>query len=203
MFRSAIRKSEKFTDAFWNSKSLAGAYNETKNLKESHIAEVFRHGYIELGRLLKVQDNDRDNLKTKSISKSMNWTDNLDRSLRRAMNNESQRLSRAIPFLATTGNTAPFIGLFGTVWGIMDSFHGIAQKGNASLAVVAPGIAEALVATAAGLIAAIPAVVAYNYFVTKLEGMNLDMEAFKDDFLNIIRREMMKSPKNADNRDDS
>ena len=202
MFRSAIRKSEKFIDVFWNSKSLANAYNETKQLHESHIAEVFRHGYIELGRLLKVRENDGANLRTKSIGKSMSWTDNLDRSLRRAINNESQRLGKAIPFLATTGNTAPFIGLFGTVWGIMDSFHGIAQKGNASLAVVAPGIAEALVATAAGLVAAIPAVVAYNYFVTKLEGMNIDMEAFKDDFLNIIRREMMKSSKKTNDSDD-
>jgi biopolymer transport protein TolQ len=96
-----------------------------------------------------------------------------------------------VPFLATTGNTAPFIGLFGTVWGIMSSFHGIALKGSASLAAVAPGISEALVATAAGLAAAIPAVIAFNHFMQKIRIIESELHNFSADFLNIIERDIM------------
>jgi biopolymer transport protein TolQ len=94
--------------------------------------------------------------------------------------------------LATTGNTGPFIGLFGTVWGIMTSFRGIGLKGSASLAVVAPGISEALIATAVGLAAAIPAVVAYNYFLSKVRVLETEMGNFIHDFLNIIERDLMR-----------
>ncbi|RLC09303.1 MAG: Tol-Pal system subunit TolQ, partial [Deltaproteobacteria bacterium] len=94
-------------------------------------------------------------------------------------------------FLATTGNTTPFIGLFGTVWGIMNSFHGIGLTGSASLAMVAPGISEALIATAAGLAAAIPAVVAYNHFTNNARLMESEMDSFSVDFLNLIERELM------------
>ena len=97
------------------------------------------------------------------------------------------------PFLATTGNTAPFIGLFGTVWGIMNSFHGIGLRGSASLAVVAPGISEALVATAAGLAAAIPAVIAFNYFMNKIRIVETEMQSFSADFLNIIERDIIRT----------
>jgi biopolymer transport protein TolQ len=95
-----------------------------------------------------------------------------------------------VPFLATTGNTAPFIGLFGTVWGIMNSFHGIGLRGSASLAVVAPGISEALIATAAGLAAAIPAVIAFNYFMQKIRTLETELQSFSADFLNIIERDI-------------
>ncbi len=98
---------------------------------------------------------------------------------------------RMVPFLATTGNTAPFIGLFGTVWGIMSSFHGIGLKGSASLATVAPGISEALVATAAGLAAAIPAVIAFNHFMQKIRILESEFHNFSADFLNIIERDIM------------
>ncbi|OEU81471.1 MAG: hypothetical protein BA872_07785 [Desulfobacterales bacterium C00003060] len=126
------------------------------------------------------------------LSQKMVAVDNIKRALRRAVNMELTVLGRAIPFLATTGNTTPFIGLFGTVWGIMNSFRGIGLKGSASLAVVAPGISEALIATAAGLAAAIPAVVAYNYFTNKVRVLESEMHNFSADFLNLIERDLMR-----------
>jgi biopolymer transport protein TolQ len=96
-----------------------------------------------------------------------------------------------VPFLATTGNTTPFIGLFGTVWGIMNSFHGIGLRGSASLAVVAPGISEALIATAAGLAVAIPAVIAFNYFMQKIRFIESELNSFSADFLNILERDIL------------
>ncbi len=97
-----------------------------------------------------------------------------------------------VPFLATTGNTTPFIGLFGTVWGIMNSFHGIGKMGSASLAVVAPGISEALIATAAGLAVAIPAVIAFNHFMQKIRVVESELHSFSADFLNIIERDILR-----------
>ena len=119
-------------------------------------------------------------------------TDNVKRALRRAINTEMTRMTQMVPFLATTGNTAPFIGLFGTVWGIMNSFHGIGLKGSANLAVVAPGISEALVATAAGLAAAIPAVIAFNFFMSKIRVVESELYNFSADFLNIIERDILR-----------
>jgi biopolymer transport protein TolQ len=117
--------------------------------------------------------------------------DNLKRAVRKA---ESQKLSYmggGLPFLATTGSATPFIGLFGTVWGIMASFHDIGQRGSASLAVVAPGISEALVATAAGLAVAIPAVIFYNYFSNKLDLVDGQVSNFSTDFLNLVERDLL------------
>jgi biopolymer transport protein TolQ len=102
-------------------------------------------------------------------------------------------MTQMVPFLATTGNTAPFIGLFGTVWGIMNSFVGIGRMGSANLAVVAPGISEALVATAAGLAAAIPAVIAFNYFSSKIRVVESELQSFSADFLNIIERDILRT----------
>ena len=117
--------------------------------------------------------------------------DNIKRALRRAVNTELTGLSSTLPFLATTGSTAPFIGLFGTVWGIMNAFRGIGLRGSASLAIVAPGISEALIATAAGLAAAIPAVVAYNYFANKVQVLESAMHNFSADFLNLVERNLI------------
>jgi biopolymer transport protein TolQ len=119
-------------------------------------------------------------------------TDNIKRALRRSTVTEITRMTQMIPFLATTGNTTPFIGLFGTVWGIMSSFHGIGLRGSASLAVVAPGISEALVATAAGLAVAIPAVIAFNYFMHKIRVIEAEMQSFSSDFLNIVERDLLR-----------
>jgi biopolymer transport protein TolQ len=118
--------------------------------------------------------------------------DNLERSLKKATIDQTNRLEWGVSFLATTGNTAPFIGLFGTVWGIMESFRGIGLKGSANLAVVAPGISEALIATAAGLAAAIPAVVAFNYFTHRISAVRAEMDIFTSDFLSTVERQFFK-----------
>jgi biopolymer transport protein TolQ len=127
-----------------------------------------------------------------SLDARFTGTDNIKRALRRAISTEMTRMSQMVPFLATTGNTAPFIGLFGTVWGIMHSFAGIGQKGSANLAVVAPGISEALVATAAGLAAAIPAVIAFNFFNSKITVVESELQSFSADFLNIVERDILR-----------
>lgn len=106
-------------------------------------------------------------------------------------------MTQLVPFLATAGSTAPFIGLFGTVWGIMSSFHGIGLTGSASLAVVAPGISEALVATAAGLAVAIPSVIGYNFFMQKIRVIDTEMQSFSADFLNIVERDILRSKGNS------
>jgi biopolymer transport protein TolQ len=190
----AKKQTAEFLDSFWGSPNLSTAYHETRHLEASPVAAIFRLGYIELGKLMQTQTSgdsgDRDPLGTIAVRGA--GLENVHRSLRRAMNSESERLSRALTFLATTGNTGPFIGLFGTVWGIMTSFRGIGLKGSASLAVVAPGISEALVATAVGLAAAIPAVVAYNYFLSQVRVLETEMGNFIHDFLNIIERDLMR-----------
>ena len=118
--------------------------------------------------------------------------ESLNRALTKASNNEISKLERMMSFLATTGSVTPFIGLFGTVWGIMEAFLGIGSSGSASLAVVAPGIAEALIATAAGLFAAIPAVIAFNYFSQKVLALRAEMDTFTSDFLSLVGRHIFK-----------
>ena len=131
-----------------------------------------------------------DKSDSNAISTDLGTMDNITRSLRRATNSEITRLERYLTFLATTGSTSPFIGLFGTVWGIMSAFEGIGKSGSASLAVVAPGIAEALIATAIGLVAAIPAVMAYNHFQHKIRVLVKEMDSFTTEFLNIVQRNL-------------
>lgn len=186
--RRAFRESALFTDFFWKSRDLAEAYARAKQLQGSPITQVFRVGYIELKKVSQSGGMTRTSGPEGVMPAGL---DNVKRALRRAINTELTRMTQMIPFLATTGNTAPFIGLFGTVWGIMNSFHGIGLRGSATLAVVAPGISEALVATAAGLAAAIPAVIAYNYFNQKIKIIETELIGFSADFLNIIERDLM------------
>jgi len=186
--RKAFRESALFTDFFWKSRDLAEAYARAKQLQGSPIAQVFRIGYIELKKVSQSGVMTRTPGPEGVMPAGL---DNVKRALRRAINTELTRMTQMIPFLATTGNTAPFIGLFGTVWGIMNSFHGIGLRGSATLAVVAPGISEALVATAAGLAAAIPAVIAYNYFNQKIKIIETELIGFSADFLNIIERDLI------------
>lgn len=195
-FRRAIRESTYFAEVFWDSRDLAVAYKEAKDLENCPMARIFRTGYIELNKLNKNGEEEND---TEMPSSGMELTfggrsagiANIERALRRAINTEITRMSQWVPFLATTGNTTPFIGLFGTVWGIMNSFHAIGQKGSASLAEVAPGISEALVATAAGLAVAIPAVIFFNFFMQKIKIVDSELQSFANDFLNIIERDIM------------
>lgn len=194
----AYHESVSFTESFWRSRNLSDAFTMAKSLPRSSVAKVFRTGYLELRKISQVSSNVSadSNLDVPNNNEGgfdFSGSDNVKRTLRRSINAETGKLSRYIPFLATAGNTAPFIGLFGTVWGIMNTFQGIGQSGSASLAVVAPGISEALVATAAGLAVAIPSVIGYNYFTSKIKNINFEMQSFAADFLNIVERDVLKS----------
>jgi biopolymer transport protein TolQ len=193
--RKAFKESDIFIDYFWKSRDLAGAFTKAKQLSGSPVARIFRIGYAELRKLNpsgKPGDESVPDESNPSLRQGFSGTDNVKRSLRRAINTEMTRINQMVPFLATTGNTTPFIGLFGTVWGIMNSFHGIGQRGSASLAVVAPGISEALVATAAGLAVAIPAVIAFNHFMQKIRVIETELHSFSADFLNILDRDILR-----------
>ncbi len=183
----AQKESEMFLRLFRRGKRLDAVFNSSKNLLRSPLANIFRAGYIELTTKPEETSNPESSDLT-AMSTDLGGIDNISRALNRATASEVTRLEKAITFLATTGSTTPFIGLFGTVWGIMDSFRGIGVTGSASLAVVAPGISEALVATAAGLAAAIPAVVAYNYYLNRIRVLETEMDNFSQEFLNIIER---------------
>jgi biopolymer transport protein TolQ len=195
--KKAFSESAEFIDFFWKSRNLSNAFTKAKQLHGSPVARIFRVGYAELknlsrsGASIKKEPSPSAGAENASLSARFTGTDNVKRALRRAINSETTRMIKMVPFLATTGNTAPFIGLFGTVWGIMSSFHGIGLKGSASLATVAPGISEALVATAAGLAAAIPAVIAFNHFMQKIRVLESELQNFSADFLNIIERDIM------------
>jgi biopolymer transport protein TolQ len=193
--KRAYKESALFADLFWKSRDLANAFRQAKELQGSPTARIFRIGYVELKKISQTglpPEQGARSEKQASISNRFAGMDNIKRSLRRAINTETTRMSQMVPFLATTGNTTPFIGLFGTVWGIMNSFHGIGLRGSASLAVVAPGISEALVATAAGLAVAIPAVIAFNHFMQKIRILESELHSFSADFLNIIERDILR-----------
>ena len=199
--RKAFKESAEFTDFFWKSRDLSNAFAKAKQLHGSPLARIFRIGYVELKKTSQSATqpsapsaavNKPGGNQSMALDTRFTGTDNVQRALRRAITTEMTRMTQMVPFLATTGNTAPFIGLFGTVWGIMNSFAGIGQKGSANLAVVAPGISEALVATAAGLAAAIPAVIAFNFFMSKIRVVESELQSFSADFLNIIERDILR-----------
>ncbi len=183
--RKAQAESIEFLESFWQSKRLDAIYQVSENLRRSPISQVFRAGYVELSKLKSGQEEG-------TLVGQLGGLENVDRALRRAQTSEITQLESMVPFLATTGSTAPFIGLFGTVWGIMNAFINIGASESATLATVAPGIAEALIATAIGLVAAIPAVMAFNYFNTRIRVLAAEMESFSNDFLNIVKRHFFK-----------
>ena len=195
--KRAFSESAEFIDFFWKSRNLSNAFSKAKLLQGSPVARIFRVGYVELKKSGRFKDltesgsEQSSGTQGTSLGSKFTGISNVKRALRRAINAETTRMTRMVPFLATTGNTTPFIGLFGTVWGIMNSFHGIGLRGSASLAVVAPGISEALIATAAGLAAAIPAVIAFNHFMQKIRVVESELQNFSADFLNIIERDIM------------
>ena len=188
-YRKARAETAFFIDTFWKSKNLADAYKVAKELASSPEASIFILGFNELqklGRSKIVKPGSEETLEMKLAG-----MDNLKRALRKAETKQVGRLGRYLTFLATTGSATPFIGLFGTVWGIMSSFHDIGMRGSASLAVVAPGISEALIATAAGLAVAIPAVIFYNYYSNILFDLENDMQGFSADFMNLVERDLL------------
>lgn len=180
--RRASGESNRFLDAFWRSKDIEHIYKTAQTLRRSPLAAMFLAGYTELAKLTSDNNPDRDR---------SDDLDNVNRALRRAQLHETTKLEQMTPFLATTGSAAPFIGLFGTVWGIMRTFQDISDKGSATLAEVGPGISEALLATAIGLVAAIPAVMAYNYFQRRIRVHASQMTTFEQDYLNIIKRHFL------------
>ncbi|MEE4313824.1 MAG: protein TolQ [Desulfofustis sp.] len=190
LFRNARLDSEDFLEAFWSSKTLSEASTAAEEYAYSPEAAVFKAGFNELKKINSIR-NRGDETGRETLEMQLATMDNLKRALRKAENEQVSKLGSLLPFLATTGSATPFIGLFGTVWGIMISFHDIGQRGSASLAVVAPGISEALVVTAAGLAAAIPAVIFYNYFANKLIGVHDTMQNFSTDFLNLVERDLL------------
>lgn len=179
-------ESDRFLDFFWKTKRFDAISSQLDRFGNSPLSVLFSEGYAELRRLLEKGGEQRD--EPGVVSTDLGGIENIARALRRATTSEITRLERYVTFLATTGSTAPFIGLFGTVWGIMTAFKGIGETGSASLAVVAPGIAEALIATAIGLVAAIPAVMAYNHFQHKIKVLIATMDNFSTEFLNIVQR---------------
>ncbi|WP_202966532.1 protein TolQ [Isoalcanivorax pacificus] len=175
----ARRAGAAFEDRFWSGEDLSSLYQQVKKDPDPDSGQqaIFRAGFQEFVRLSK-SSRDADAV-----------MEGAQRAMRVALQREQSRLNRSLPFLATVGSTSPYIGLFGTVWGIMNSFRALANVSQATLAVVAPGIAEALIATAMGLFAAIPAVVAYNRFAAATDELVGECEMFAEEFSSVLHRQ--------------
>jgi biopolymer transport protein TolQ len=186
-FRTIKRDSKGFMRAFREGRRFTLIYGATKKFRSSPVAQLYAAAGLELSAVYGSGDqvdaalDDGEGLPREAL-------DAAHRAMRRATEIEVTRMERYLPFLATTASAAPFIGLFGTVVGIMSAFHGIGLQGSASLAVVAPGISEALIATAAGLGAAIPAVMGYNFFINRARRVATEMDNFTLELLNILAR---------------
>ncbi|MEH6628107.1 MAG: protein TolQ [Motiliproteus sp.] len=175
----ARRNLKQFEEKFWSGVDLTQLFREVNANPNpnSALENIFRGGIKEFTRLRQQTDADPDAV-----------MDGVQRAMRVALAREEEKLDTHLPFLATVGSTSPYVGLFGTVWGIMNSFRGLANVHQATLASVAPGISEALIATAMGLFAAIPAVIAYNRYSSKVETMMNSYETFAEEFSSILHR---------------
>ncbi|MCL4497142.1 MAG: protein TolQ [Deltaproteobacteria bacterium] len=184
----AKKEDKEFLDLFWESKRLDYVYTAAKNFNYSPVASMFNATYKELVDIKKKSEE-----KDKLFGKENNGENRayIERALKKSQLSSIAKLEISLPFLATVGSTAPFIGLFGTVWGIMTSFESIEKAGTAGLAIVAPGIADSLIATAAGLFAAIPAVIAYNYYSNKVRVIANETIDFAYEFMTIIERQIL------------
>lgn len=185
--KKAQVQSVNFLDTFWKASRLDAIYQAAQKLDASPLSRVFRAGYEELSKLAQHKD-----AKEGAMSERLGGIENIERALNRASSSELTEMESRVSFLGTIGSAAPFVGLFGTVMGILGAFNEIAEKGNATIATVAAPIGNALLATAAGLFAAIPAVVAYNAFVARIRVFDSEMSNFSSDFLNIVKRHFFK-----------
>ncbi len=178
--RQAVRQSEVFEEAFWNNSDLNKLYQDVTNERDDvgSMARIFAAGFTEFVKLKKKHGVDNSAV-----------MDGTRRAMRATYQREMDDLESHLSFLATVGSVSPYVGLFGTVWGIMNAFRGLANVGQATLAHVAPGIAEALVATAMGLFAAIPAVVAYNRYAHDTTRLSSRFESFMEEFSNVLQRQ--------------
>jgi len=183
IMKKARIAAEEFEEKFWSGGDLGSLYNQINSGRygDSGMATIFEAGFKEFARLRK-----QESIDAKAVLEGS------QRAMRVALTRETDRLERSLPFLATVGSTSPYVGLFGTVWGIMNSFRALGNVKQATLAMVAPGIAEALVATAMGLFAAIPAVIGYNRYATDLERLVSRYETFIDEFSSILQRQAHK-----------
>jgi len=188
LFKGIEKNQAEFAKAFAEGKNLAALYDQAEKSVRNPLTEVFRTGYLELMRI----QRSRSAEPVQAGRAGGFPLDNVERAMRKAANEEIALMETYLPFLATTGSATPFIGLFGTVWGIMNAFSGIAQTGSATLATVAPGIAEALIATAAGLAAAIPSVMAYNFFLNRVRAIATRLDSFSIEFVNFLERNLEK-----------
>ena len=187
-FRRVRRQTLAFTKIFREGRRPSVVHAAARKYRDSPLAQIYAAAYAEVSGVpdvIDTLDDGEDGVSSERLEA-------VHRAMRRTAGLELAQLERYLPFLATTASATPFIGLFGTVWGIMSSFHGISTQGSASLAVVAPGISEALIATAAGLAAAIPAVMGYNYFVNRVRHWATEMDGFILDLLNMLSRPVAK-----------
>ncbi len=192
-FRHIARETARFLKVYRESRRFSVVAGGAKRLRASPLARVYLAAYQELGGTGNILPDLMDGpLEEGEESIGPERLDSIQRAMRRVQASEVERMERYLSFLATTASSGPFIGLFGTVWGIMTSFQSIGAQGTASLAVVAPGIAEALIATAAGLAAAIPAVIGYNYFVGKVRHWATEMDNFALELANLIERRLVR-----------
>jgi biopolymer transport protein TolQ len=183
--RRVRRQTVEFLRAFREGRRPSIIQSAARRLRDSPLAQLYTAAYQEGAGMVEAPDRALDDLDDGLPPERL---EAVHRALRRASSHEIAQLERYLPFLATTATATPFIGLFGTVWGVIAAFHGIGQQGSASLAVVAPGISEALIATAAGLGAAIPAVIGYNYFINRVKHWATEMDGFSLDLLNLLSR---------------
>ena len=185
-FKAAYEQSNWFEDQFWSGSELNELYQSLNESEEGGLPSIFQAGFREYMRL-----HNQGELTAESLSNSAG------REMRVALAHETEQLESHLNFLATVGSTSPYIGLFGTVWGIMDAFIALQNVGQATLALVAPGIAEALIATAIGLLAAIPAVIAYNRFRDRSDLLIGRYDSFIEEFISVLNRQMPRSNKGA------
>lgn len=191
-FKLLKQSNEEFDALFWKANSLDDLYEKVPSATASSHAKVFRAAYAEMKKIADSPILNKSH-NTDTDTPQLTGIDNLERSMRKAIENQVSDMESRLTILASTGSTGPFIGLFGTVWGIMNSFQKIAQTGSANLAAVAPGISEALITTAIGLAAAIPAVIIYNHFVAAIKKEEMSLNNFSFDFLNIVKRNFFKN----------
>jgi biopolymer transport protein TolQ len=180
MIDAAQREADEFEERFWGGADLASLFRELSARGESisGLASIFESGFREFARL-----------RSRKAVTPETQVEGAQRAMRVAATREVDRLEHNLESLATIGSTSPYIGLFGTVWGIMVAFHGLSQVQEATIAMVAPGISEALIATAMGLFAAIPAVIAYNRYSTRVDRINTRYETFQEEFSQILQRQ--------------
>ena len=183
VLRVIKRDTEKFLDKFWKGKSLDSIYRDTSENSQSPLSNIFRAAYQEFAKVSAKKESEKEDEDLMAIG-----MDNVERVLKKTAVNEAMRVEKHLIYLAMIANAAPFIGLFGTVWGIMDAFSQLGQGGASTLEKVGPGISEALVATAIGLAAAIPASLFYNSFLSRAKYVRVEMEGFCVDFVNILKR---------------